>query len=216
MPKNENNNGKNLLKVLKTLEYSPIARYIKNVACVSNNYSVGAQIKFDELADDSCDNLLNLSGYLSLTTYSDNTVSIPLRGNLYYCHTSSSTGVEVNTVDLTNSISFVFSADVANNESFELLKYGLYNLFNSNNNNNNNSNNTQPYYPTVTLSAGPLLLKNAQYIYGNENISCFALPNYRIYLIASDRIVYLSPDPSILLNEYKNFAKANEQNNNSK
>ena len=212
MPKNENKNGKNLLKVLKTLDYSPVARYIKDVGCIFTSYSVGAQIKFTNIVDD-CDNICNLNGYLSLYTYNNNNVSIPLRGNLYYCHTSSSTGLEVNDVDLSNIKAFVFSSKVVDDQGFELLKYGLYDLFNNNNNNNNDE---KPFYPTVTLSAGPLLLNNAEYISGNENIACFVAPNYRVYLIPSDAIVYLSEDPNTQITKYKNELKAKQEKKDEK
>ena len=205
MPKNENKNGKNLLKVLKTLDYSPVARYINNVGCIFSSYSVGCEINFNTIADKDYDNISDLNGDLSLYTYNNNNVSIPLKGKLNYCHTTSSTGLEVDNVDLTNIKAFVFSSKVSDDKGFELLKYGLYDLFN-----NNNNNGDEPFYPTVTLAAGPLLLKNAQYISGNENIACFIAPNYKVYLIPSDAVVYLSEDPSTQMTNYKNELKAKQ------
>ena len=215
MPKheNENKNGKNILKVLKTLDYSPVARYIKNVGCIFSNYSVGANVKFNDLAD-AYDNIGHLNGHLSLCTYNNNDASIPLRGHLYSHQSIEHTGVFVDNVDLTNAKAFVFSSSVVDSKDLDSLTYGLYNLFNSNNNNNNN-NNSEPYYPKVTLSAGPLLLKDALYVSGNENIACFVSPNCRVYLIPSDAIVYLSKNPSAQISEYQNAQKSNQENNKS-
>ena len=213
MPKNENKNGKNLLKILKTLDYSPVARYVKNVGCIFDNYTIGAQILFAAIPENTYDNISDLNGFLSLYTYNNDNVSIPLRGPLYYAHTTSVTGVEADAVDLTNAKAFVFSANVMDDQGFDLLTYGLYNLFNNNNgNNNNNNNNAEPFYPVVTLAVGPLLLKDAKYVSGNENIACFVAPNYRVYLIPVDGIVYLSVDPATQINEYKNALKASQQN----
>jgi len=212
MPKHENKNGKNLLKILKTLDYSPVARYVKNVGCIFDNYAIGAQIQFAAIKENAHDNICDLNGYLSLYTYNNDNVSIPLRGPLYYAHTAAATGVEANAVDLTNVKAFVFSGNVMDDQGFDLLTYGLYNLFNNDNGNNNNNNNAEPFYPVVTLAVGPLLLKDAKYVSGNENIACFVAPNYRVYLIPADGIVYLSADPATQIKEYQNALKANQEN----
>lgn len=215
MPKNKN--GKNLIKVLKTLDYSPIGRHIKNFACVGNKFIVGGQINPVAL-DNNNDNLRELNGYLALSTYSDNSTNIPLSGKLYYSFVNGAdpyTGIDVNTIDLTNTISFVFDVEPRNIEGFEVFISGLATLLSGNNNNNE-----EYYYPVVTLTAGPLVLKDVKYVGAIENVACFALPNYRIHFICTDAIMYLSENPETTIHNYQQAQKeaqgASDENNKDK
>ena len=218
MPKHENKNGKYLSKTLKTLDYSPISRYIKSdhFACIGKTLTIGAPL-LSSPVNSSDDNLGILGGFLAPATYSDNSTVIPLTAKLYYFTGASTTdtGVEVTSVDLSNVVSFVFEVDVKNDEHFDAFKYGLVSSLNGNNGNNENNGNTRnngnngntiPYNPVVTLAAGPLILKKAEYLGSNDNVSCFAtvyndgtVSNYRVHVICTEDIMYFSENPETTL-----------------
>ncbi len=214
MPKNENKNGKNLIKALKTLDYSPIGRHIKNFACIGKSFSVGAPIN-PVAVNNASDNLGDLDGYLALSTYTDNSTIIPLSGKLYYTYVNGSdpyTSIDVTNLDLTNMIGFVFDLASTTPEALEAFRDGLAALISGNNNNNSSY---PPYYPVVNLTSGPLVLVNAQYVGTTENVACFVSPNYRVYFICSETIMYLSQDPETMISNYQQAQKAEQQNNNN-